>query len=95
MHGGATAFGRGTMTQATMASCIGVAVAMWPLLFVTAMAAAEPMIGGPVSRHVGHWNAPPKHCPSSMVTDAPLLGNGDVGAAVGGVVDGGVSMYVL
>ena len=39
----------------------------------------------PVDRHVGRWSQPPARCPSSMVTDGPLLGNGDVGAALGGV----------
>jgi hypothetical protein len=34
--------------------------------------------------HVGRWSKPPKRCPSSMVTDGPLLGNGDAGAALGG-----------
>ena len=34
--------------------------------------------------HVGRWTTPPKRCPSSMVTDGPLLANGDAGAAVGG-----------
>jgi hypothetical protein len=43
--------------------------------------------GGAVSRaglHVGRWDKPPARCPSSMVTDGPLLGNGDAGAAAGG-----------
>eukprot|EP00041_Stephanoeca_diplocostata_P026806 m.729241 g.729241 ORF g.729241 m.729241 type:complete len:1225 (+) comp23048_c0_seq4:158-3832(+) len=39
----------------------------------------------PVRRHIGKWTAPPQRCPSSMVTDGPLLGNGDMGCAVGGV----------
>jgi hypothetical protein len=34
--------------------------------------------------HVGTWTKPPARCPSSMVTDGPLLGNGDAGAALGG-----------
>jgi hypothetical protein len=37
-----------------------------------------------VERHIGRWNSPPRKCPSSMVTDGPLLGNGDMGAAIGG-----------
>ena len=37
-----------------------------------APAAADPR---PVARHVGKWSAAPQRCPSSMVTDGPLLGN--------------------
>lgn len=40
--------------------------------------------GRPVQRHIGRWESPPRKCPSSMVTDGPLLGNGDMGAAIGG-----------
>lgn len=36
----------------------------------------------PVSRHIGRWDQPPRKCPSSMVTDAPIMANGDMGAAV-------------
>lgn len=42
-------------------------------------------VGGqhhPVSRHVGRWGSPPRKCPSEMVTDAPIMANGDMGAAV-------------
>eukprot|EP00729_Bicosta_minor_P008806 gene8806-28885_t len=59
------------------------------LTLVIAVATAHP-----VSRHVGLWTKPPERCPSSMVTDGPILGNGDLGAAVGGVVNGGVSFYL-
>lgn len=38
----------------------------------------------PAGRHIGEWTTPPKRCPSSMVTDGPLLGNGDAGSALGG-----------
>ena len=34
--------------------------------------------------HIGRWTKPPSRCPSSMVTDGPLLGNGDAGSALGG-----------
>jgi hypothetical protein len=50
--------------------------------------------GLPVSRHIGKWDSAPKKCPSNMVTDGPLLGNGDLGTALGGVVNGGMSYYL-
>ena len=40
----------------------------------------------PAQRHVGHWSANPSKCPSSMVTDAPIIGNGELGAAVSGAL---------
>ena len=48
----------------------------------------------PVRRHVGTWTENPKRCPSSMVTDAPLLGNGELGAVFCGAeanADGGIA----
>ena len=47
----------------------------------------------PVSRHIGHWSSPPQHCPTSMVSDGPLLGNGDMGAALGGAVNGALTFF--
>lgn len=40
-----------------------------------------------VSRYEGVWTAPPKKVPSNAVTDAPLLGNGDIGVLIGGAPD--------
>ena len=67
-----------------------------PLLGVAAAAPGHPH---PVSRHIGRWTEPPRKCPSTMVTDAPIMANGDMGAAVchaggksGGAVD--VSFYL-
>ena len=40
----------------------------------------------PAERHVGRWSANPQNCPSQMVTDAPIIGNGELGAAVGGAL---------
>jgi alpha-L-fucosidase 2 len=37
-----------------------------------------------VARHEGVWTAPPRRVPSSTVSDAPLLGNGDIGVLIGG-----------
>lgn len=37
-----------------------------------------------VSRHEGVWTAPPRRVPSGAVSDAPLLGNGDIGVLIGG-----------
>lgn len=37
-----------------------------------------------VSRYEGVWTAPPRRAPSNGNTDAPLLGNGDIGVLVGG-----------
>ena len=37
-----------------------------------------------VSRYEGVWTAPPKKVPSNTVSDAPLLGNGDLGVLIGG-----------
>jgi hypothetical protein len=39
----------------------------------------------PVRQIVGRWTSPPQKAPSTMVTDGPLLGNGDLGAVLGGV----------
>ena len=40
--------------------------------------------GHPAGRHQGSWSAPPVWFPSSAYSDAPVLGNGEFGAAVGG-----------
>ena len=45
----------------------------------------------PVQRHIGRWDAPPAKAPSTMVTDGPLLGNGDMGTVLGGVSHWNVS----
>jgi hypothetical protein len=37
-----------------------------------------------VSRYEGVWTAPPKKVPSNALSDAPLLGNGDLGVLIGG-----------
>ena len=37
-----------------------------------------------VSRYEGVWTTPPRRTPSNGNTDAPLLGNGDIGVLVGG-----------
>ena len=39
----------------------------------------------PAAKHVGEWHTPPHACPSSMVSDCPLLGNGDMGVGLGGI----------
>ncbi|MEU6199576.1 hypothetical protein [Streptomyces sp. NPDC047061] len=57
-------------------------------------AAAQPL-GDPtaaqalstVARFQGVWNSPPTDLANGETVDAPLLGNGDVGVAVGGSVD--------
>lgn len=40
-----------------------------------------------VERHQGEWNAPPKLTDTGQFTDAPLLGNGDVGVMILGTID--------
>lgn len=40
-----------------------------------------------VSRSKGEFNAPPILLPTRKMPDGPLLGNGDIGVAVGGVVE--------
>jgi alpha-L-fucosidase 2 len=40
-----------------------------------------------VARFQGVWTSPPTNLSSGETTDAPLMGNGDVGVAVGGSVD--------
>ncbi|MEI6675075.1 MAG: glycoside hydrolase family 95-like protein [Verrucomicrobiota bacterium] len=40
-----------------------------------------------VSRHKGVFTAPPVLMPTRKVPDGPLLGNGDVGVAIGGVLE--------
>ena len=58
------------------------------LLFVGVGHAAVPAAANllaaqhPVSRHIGRWTEAPRKCPSTMVTDAPIMANGDMGAAV-------------
>jgi len=37
-----------------------------------------------ISRHKAVFNTPPKRIPSDTAVDAPLLGNGDIGVAIGG-----------
>jgi len=54
-------------------------VMLTAVVFTSAM--ASPNRAG---LHIGRWTKPPTKCPSSMVTDGPLLGNGDAGAAAGG-----------
>jgi hypothetical protein len=39
-----------------------------------------------VARHAGVFHAPPVHMPTRKIPDGPLLGNGDLGVAVGTVV---------
>jgi hypothetical protein len=41
--------------------------------------------GHPASKYVGTWHTPPYRCPTSMVSDCPLLGNGDMGVGLGGI----------
>eukprot|EP00040_Diaphanoeca_grandis_P025186 m.139259 g.139259 ORF g.139259 m.139259 type:complete len:1142 (-) comp30045_c0_seq6:246-3671(-) len=46
----------------------------------------------PAEQHVGTWDTPPYSCPTTLVSDCPLLGNGDLGAGLGGIAsspDGG------
>ncbi|WP_328463938.1 hypothetical protein [Streptomyces sp. NBC_00448] len=40
-----------------------------------------------VAQYQGVWNAPPSHLTGGDTVDAPLMGNGDVGVAVGGGID--------
>jgi hypothetical protein len=40
-----------------------------------------------VSRCEGVWTAPPRRIPSNAVSDAPMLGNGDLGVLVGGATE--------
>ncbi len=40
-----------------------------------------------VAQHRGVWTAPPVVMPTRKVPDGPLLGNGDLGVAVGGVAE--------
>jgi len=37
-----------------------------------------------VSRYEGVWTVPPKKVPTNGNTDAPMLGNGDIGVLMGG-----------
>ena len=39
----------------------------------------------PAAQHVGVWETPPYRCPTSLVSDCPLLGNGDMGIGLGGI----------
>eukprot|EP00051_Salpingoeca_urceolata_P007782 m.100454 g.100454 ORF g.100454 m.100454 type:complete len:1120 (-) comp15400_c0_seq2:5-3364(-) len=64
-------------------------VAVGALVLMVAAASATP-----VDHHVGVWSNPPNHCPSRMVTDAPLLGNGDMGAALCGFEAGGLTYFL-
>ncbi len=55
-------------------------------LFGFGAVATAAAAGHPAERHVGHWSANPRDCPSQMVTDAPIIGNGELGATVGGAL---------
>ncbi|MFI6619432.1 glycosyl hydrolase family 95 catalytic domain-containing protein [Streptomyces sp. NPDC050528] len=58
-------------------------------------AAAAPDIGDPtapqalrtVARFQGEWDSPPTDLTNGGTVDAPLMGNGDIGVAVGGSID--------
>ena len=52
------------------------------LAVATVAAAAAQQGGHPAAQHVGIWHTPPYNCPTSMVSDCPLLGNGDMGVSV-------------
>eukprot|EP00038_Savillea_parva_P031017 m.82296 g.82296 ORF g.82296 m.82296 type:complete len:1149 (+) comp9456_c0_seq1:212-3658(+) len=87
---------RGLYVAVLWALCIGASTVVRGLAVLGSGSRAS---GRPVDRHVGTWSSAPKKCPSDMVTDGPLLGNGDLGAAVGGVQSGNnvvpsVSVYL-
>ncbi len=42
----------------------------------------------PVSKHKAVFTSPPRRSPSTSYVDAPLLGNGDMGVAIGGAPEG-------
>jgi len=46
-----------------------------------------------VEKGIAHMTSPPKNIPTQLVVDAPILGNGDLGAAVGG--DGAKQVFYL
>ena len=46
-----------------------------------------------VACHVGVWDVPPTHMPSSGVVDGPLLGNGDLGAGLAAGTSGGAGVW--
>ena len=56
------------------------------LLALTAAAAAAFAGEHPAQRCVGRWSANPARCPSPMVTDAPIIANGELGAALAGAL---------
>ena len=55
----------------------------------TAQPGSTPHASGP-SAHAGRWSAPPcagtasRHCPLGQRADGPVMGNGDLGAMLGG-----------
>ncbi|MGY5116365.1 glycosyl hydrolase family 95 catalytic domain-containing protein [Streptomyces sp. 900105755] len=57
---------------------------------IAAQALRDPTVAqalSTVARFQGEWNSPPTTLSGGETVDAPLLGNGDVGVAVGGSVD--------
>ena len=80
---------RKTGSAITAAALIGAALTVLVPLPATAAAAVDPtptLANATVSQFQGVWTSPPTVLSGGETTDAPLMGNGDVGAAVGGSI---------
>eukprot|EP01043_Picozoa_sp_COSAG02_P016967 COSAG02_NODE_759_length_17490_cov_29.152608_1_plen_657_part_10 len=71
---------------------VGLSVSLLAMTVAVALysAATCPIASGASpTDHIGRWNAPPKYCGPGLsgMTDAPLMGNGDLGVNLCGALD--------
>jgi alpha-L-fucosidase 2 len=71
-------------TATALVSAALVTVASQPAMADTVTATQAMRI---VSQYTGVWTTPPTQLTNGETTDAPMMGNGDVGVAVGGSID--------
>ncbi|MBM9503500.1 glycosyl hydrolase family 95 catalytic domain-containing protein [Actinacidiphila acididurans] len=85
-----TAPARRTLGAATAATMVAAALTTVVTTAVARPAAADPITANQglatVAKYQGVWTSPPTHLTGGDTTDAPMMGNGDVGVAVGGTI---------
>ncbi|HEY0808308.1 MAG TPA: hypothetical protein VGD84_24790 [Pseudonocardiaceae bacterium] len=80
-----------TLSGVVSMTAAAVLVSAGVVLTTSAPAAADSVTGSQAMRIVqqyqGVWTSPPTNFTNGETTDAPLMGNGDVGVAIGGSID--------